>query len=407
MQALSQGLLEAIIAVMHNVVSQPPSKVRQDQEQQHLISLVSGILAQITLGDTGLPVIRKATAQGAIKALRSLFDLISIEGGQQNMVSMLWHWSSQGDDYRQQILDCGIAELAVSLLGRQYSPVQRQTAADQLSAYVAYPTQREEDEPRPDDSRLADDLIDAGAPVALIEMLKDRYHARVRCSAAQAISTLATFSPGNKLKIIAAGAYTTVVEMLLSCEPSEIREAGAVTMITLASGDPREGPVASQTEAVVQFANVGAVLALVEMMNPVNEPSTRVMGLQALAVMANAFDDRIQKALVSAQVIPKVLHLLRVLGGRLERDSSLDQMSKETKAGVQLKAAEILACIGIDNQDNIALLVESGAIPEMIAVASDSHLSEADKDALIKMIQYLCKINDDVLAILSAMMSEG
>ncbi len=391
---------------MQSIAAQPSNQLRQDQGSQQLISLLVAMLAQITMEEADIAIIQAAVAQGAVKLLRSLFDVMSSEGGQQNLVSMLWHWSSQNSSMRQQVMDSGIAELQVSLLGLQHSPVQRQTAADQLSAYVSFPEQQQSSNQQPD-SRLAEDLVHAGAPMALIEMLSNTYHELVRCSAANAIATLATFSPMSKLKIIAAGAYHPVVGMMGQSEPSSVREMGAVLMVTLSTGDPRDGPVFTQTEAVVQFAAIGAVPAVAEMLDPVNEPSTRIMAIQALQVMASAFDDRVQKALISAQVMPMLLDLLRVLSGRLAWDSSLDELQQPTIIGMKLKSAEILASIAINNKEHTRLLVELGVVPELIVVASDTDVPEEDREPVMRMLHHLCQTDQDVFAILNAMMSES
>ena len=390
---------------MQGITSQPSSSLRQNADVQQLMSLMVAMLAQLTLEEANQSVIQTATAQGAVKMLRALFDVMSGDGAQQNVVSMLWHWAAQGGEIRQQIMDIGIAELQVNLLGLQHSPVQRQTAADQLSAYVAYPNQRREEGAEPD-VRLADDLINAGAPMALIEMLDSRYHEHIRCSAGQAIATLATCSPASKLKIIAAGAFHAVVSMMAPAEPASVREYGAVLLITLATGDPREGPAFTQSEAAVQFTSIGAVSALVEMLNPVNEPSTRIMAVQALAVLSSAHENRIQKALISANIIPKALHLIRVLSGRLPWDSSFDVLEQSTLTGMQLKCSEILVSLGVDSKEHTRLLVDSGAIPELVVAASDSEVSEADRAPLMKMLRHLCNTDTDVLAILNAMMSD-
>ena len=399
------GLLQAILAVLQGITSKPSSSIRQNPDVQQLMSLMVAMLAQLTLEETAQSVIQTATAQGAVKMLRSLFDVMSGDGAQQNVVSMLWHWATQGGDIRQQIMDVGIAELQVNLLGLQHSPVQRQTAADQLSAYVAYPNQRREEGTEPD-ARLADDLINAGAPMALIEMLSSQYHEHIRCSAGQAIATLATCSPSSKLKIIAAGALYAVVAMMAPVEPESVREYGAVLLITLATGDPRESPVFMQNEAAVQFTAIGAVTALVEMLNPVNEPSTRIMALQALAVLSSAHEDRIQKAMISAKIIPEALHLIRILAGRLPWDSSFDVLEQPTLIGMKLKCAEILVSLGVDSKEHTRLLVDAGAIPELVVAASDAEVSEADRAPLMKMLHHVCKTDTDVLAILNAMMSD-
>ena len=363
------------------------------------------MLAQITIEEADRSVIQTAAAQGAVKILRSLFEVMSGDGAQQNVVSMLWQWCTQDSDIRQQVMQCGMAEMQVALLSLQYSPVQRQTAADQLSAYVAYPTQQQDDDSEPD-SHLAEDLIHAGAPMALIEMLSNRYHEQVRCSAGQAIATLATCSPGSKLKIIAAGAYHPVVAMMAPSEPVAVRESGAVLLITLTTGDPREGPVFTQDEAAVQFAAIGAIPALVDMLNPANEPSTRVMALQAVAVLASSLESRVQRALVSGNVIAVILDLLRVLAGRLHWDTALDVFQEQTLTGMRLKCAEILASVGINNKQNADLLVDSGAVPELVVVASDSTISEADRTTVMHLLHHLSKSDQDVLAILNAMMSD-
>lgn len=405
-QALDNKLLEALLAVVKDAASQPASRVQKDQEVQQLLALMLAMLAQITTDEEDSPVIEAAAAQGAIKMLHSAFDMLSTESGsQQNLVSLLWHWSAQGGSIRKQIMECGMAELQVCLLGLQYSPVQRQTAADQLSAYVSYPNQIK-DESQPKDVRLAQDLINVGAPMALIEMLSSSYHELVRCSAGQAIATLATVSPGDKLKILAAGAGHAVVGMMQPTEPAAVREYGAVLMITLATGDPEEAPVFAQNEAAVQFAAMGAIPALADMLSPVNEPDTRVMALQAVSVLASALEERIQKALVSANILSITLDLLRVLAGRLEWDSSFDELKEPTLIGMRLKCAEVLACLGVRNKDNIRLLVDTGAIPEMTVVASDTDIREEERVVIMRMLHHMCQSDGDVLAILSAMMAD-
>lgn len=406
LQALDNKLLDAILAVIKDTASQRASHIQKDQELQQLLALMVAMLAQITVEEEDEPVIQSAVAQGAIKALRSLFDMLSGDGSQQNLVSMLWHWSARGGNIRKQVMACGMAELQVSLLGLQHSPVQRQTAADQLAAYVAYPNQVQ-DNTQPRDVRLAEDLINVGAPMALIEMLSSNYHELVRCSAGQAIATLATVSPGDKLKIIAAGAYRAVVGMMQPSEPAAVRESGAVLLITLATGDPAEGPVFTQNEAAVQFAAIGAIPALADMLSPVNGANTRVMALQAVSVLASALEERIQKALVSADILFVTLELLRVLAGRLEWDNSLDDLKEPTVIGMRLKCAEILACLGVNNKDHIKLLVDTGAIPEMTVVAADTDIPEAEREVIMKMLHHMCQTDGDVLAILSAMMSDN
>lgn len=404
-QALDNKLLEAILSVMQGTAQAPASQVRQNQDVQQLMALLMAMLAQITVEEGDEAVIHAAVAQGGVKILRSLFDVLSGDGTQQNLVSTLWHWSVQGNDVKQQIMDCGIAELQVSLMGLQHSPVQRQTAANQVAAYVAYPNQRQDDEQQPD-THLADDLINAGAPMALVEMLSSGYHEQVRGSAGQALATLATVCPGSKLKIIAAGAYHAVVATMQPSEPESVRQCGAMLLITLATGDPREGPMFTQTEAAVQFAAIGAIPALAAMLNPVNEASTRVMALQAIAVLSSSFEERVQKALVSTGILSATLDLLRVLAGRVEWESSLDGLKEPTVIGMRLKCAEILGSLAVENPANIKLLVDSGAIPEMTVVASDTDIPEAERDSVMRMLHYMCQKDQDVLAILSAMMSD-
>ena len=405
LQALDNKLLEAILTVVKDTASQPASRVQKDQELQQLMALMVAMLAQITFEKEDEPVIQSAIAQGAIRVLRSVFDMLSGDGSQQNLVSMLWHWSSRGGDVRKQIMACGMAELQVSLLGLQHSPVQRQTAADQLAAYVAYPNQVQDDT-QPRDVRLAEDLINVGAPMALIDMLSSNYHELVRCSAGQAIATLATVSPGDKMKIIAAGAIGAVVGMMQPSEPAAVRESGAVLLITLATGNPEEGPIFTQNEAAVQFAAMGAIPALADMLSPINGANTRVMALQAVSVLASALEERVQNALVSADILSVTLELLRVLAGRLEWDSSLDELKGPTVVGMRLKCAEILACLSVNNKDHIRLLVEAGAIPEMTVVASDTDIPEAEREVIMSMLHHMCQTDGDVLAILSAMMSD-
>lgn len=405
LQALDNKLLEAILAVIKHTASQPASRLQKDQELQQLMALMISMLAQITIEAEDEAVIQSAVAQGAIMALRSAFDGLSGDGTQQNLVSMLWHWSARGGAVRKQIMACGMAELQVSLLGLQHSPVQRQTAADQLAAYVAYPNQVQDDT-QPRDVRLAEDLINVGAPMALIEMLSSNYHELVRCSAGQAIATLATVSPGDKLKIIAAGAYRAVVGMMQPSEPAAVRESGAVLLITLATGDPEEGPVFTQNEAAVQFAAIGAIPALADMLSPVNGATTRIMALQAVSVLASALEERVQKALVSADILSVTLEMLRVLAGRLEWDSSFDELKEPTVIGMRLKCAEVLACLGVNNKDHIRLLVDAGAIQEITVVASDTDIPEAEREVIMRMLNHMCQTDGDVLAILSALMSD-
>ena len=284
--------------------------------------------------------------------------------------------------------------------------MQRQTAAAQLSGYVAYPSQREGD-PQQGNPQLAEDLINAQASMSLIEMLSPQYHEQVRCSAGQAIATLATFAPGSKMKIVAAGAYHAVVGMLQPSEPADVKQCGATLLATLATGDPREGPIFSQAETAVQFAAVGAIPALAHMMGPVNEPNTRIMALFAVSVLAGSLEERVQKALVSGGILSVTLDLLRVLAGRLEWDSSFDGLKEPTLIGMRLKCAEILACIGVNNKENVRLLVDSGAIPELTVVASDTDIPEPEREQLMGMMHHMCQNDGDVLAILSAMMSDS
>lgn len=405
MQALECGLLQAILTGIQSITAQPSSRLRQDQDTQQLISLLVAMLSQLTMEKSDQAPIHTAVSQGGVKLLRSLFDVIASEGGQQNLVSMLWHWSTCTEDIRQQVMGIGMPELQVSLLGLQHSPVQRQTAADQLSAYVSFPTQQEDSNQKPD-SRLAADLVHAGAPMQLIEMLSSRYHDQVRCSAAQAICTLATFSPKSKMNIIAAGAYHPVVAMLQRSESPAVKEAGCHLTVTLATGDPGAGPIFTQPEAAVQFAAIGAISALADMLRPVNKPSTRITAILVLHVMANAYEDRVQKALVSAQVVPLFLELLRVLSGRLPWDTSLDALEQPTIEGMKLKSAEILAMVAINNQAHTRLLVDTGAIPELVVVAAGSEVPEEDREQLLRLLHHLCKSDGDVLAILTAMMGE-
>lgn len=405
MQALECGLLQAILTGMQSITAQPSSQLRQDQDTQQLISLLVAMLSQLTMETSDQAIIQTIVSQGGVKLLRSLFDVMSSEGGQQNLVSMLWHWSTYSADIRQGVMEAGVAELQVSLLGLQHSPVQRQTAADQLSAYVSVPDQQDSDSNEPD-SRLAEDLVHAGAPMPLIEMLSSRYHEQVRCSAAQALATLATFSPKSKMNIIAAGAYHPLVAMLQRAEGPRVKEMGCVLLVTLATGDPGAGPVFTQTEAAVQFAAIGAISALADMLQPVNEASTRIMAIQALHVMASTYEDRVQKALVSAQVVPPFLHLLRVLSDRLPWDRSLDELEQPTLIGMKIKSAEILAMLAVNNAAHTKVLVESGALPELVVVAADDSVPEAEREQLLRMLHHLCETDGDVLAILNAMMSE-
>lgn len=404
-EALDNRLLEAVLSVMQATADTPATQVRQNQDVQQLMALLVAMLTQISVEEGDEAVIQAAAALGGVKTLRSAFDVVSGDGTQQNLVSMLWHWTVRGgSDVRQQIMDCGIAELQVSLLGLQHSPVQRQMAADQLAAYVAYPNQQQEDQPP--DTRLAEDLIHAGAAMALIEMLSSEYHEQVRCSAGQAIATLATVCPSSKAKIIAMGAYHAVVSTMQPSEPESVRQCGAMLLITLAAGDPGEGAVFTQTEAAVRFTAMGVIPALAEMLSPINEASTRVMALQAVAVLASSFEERVQKALVSTGILSATLDLLRVLAGRMEWDSSLDGLKQPTLIGMRLKCAEILGSLGVENPANIKLLVDSGAIPELTVVASDTDIPESERDPVMRMLHYMCKIDQDVLAILGAMMSD-
>ncbi len=73
---------------------------------------------------------------------------------------------------------------------------------------------------------------------------------------------------------------------------------------------------------------------------------------------------------------------------------------------MRLKSAEILAMVGINNQAHTRLLVDTGAIPELVVVASGSEVPEEDREPLLRMLHHLCKSDGDVLAILSAMMTE-
>ena len=406
MQAVQAGVVDAILLVLQDCATKSLPEQRQDTALQQFMALLVAILAQVTLEDRDVSVTRKAVAQNAVKLLRSLFEILSGEGAQQNVVSMLWHWSSRDPDIRQQVLDVGIAEMQSFLLTPQFSPVQRQVAADQLAAYVSVPDQ-DQFKTEGADPALADDLINAGATVALAEMLNHNYHEDVRCSASQALATLATFSPKSKLKIMAAGTFKPVVQMLHPSAPDSVREAGAVLLITLATGDPREGPIFMQTEAVVQFAGIGAVIGLADMLEPQNAINIRIMAIQALSVLASSFDSRVQKALVSAGVLPVLLNILRVLSGSVSWDKSFDQLKQPTLFGMRLKCAEILAAVGINDADNCRMLVDLGAIPEVVVVCSDNDLPEAERESIQRLLQYLCHTDQDILAILSAMMNES
>ena len=366
------------------------------------------MLAQITSEDGDEHIIQTLVSQGAVRYLRSIHDVMSGEGAQQNLVSLLWHWTTHSTGVRQQVMDAGIAELQVGLLGLQHSPVQRRIAADQLCAYVSIPDQQQGSDQQPArSSRLAEDLIHAGAPMALIELVGSRYHERVRCAAAKALATLATFCPTVKLKIIAAGACHPVVAMMGQSEPSAVRAMGALVLATLSAGDPGVGPVFTQTEAAVQFAGTGAVPALADMLRPINEPDTRIMAIQALKVMADAFDARIQTALVSAGVLPLLVDLLRVLSGRLDWDASLDDLEQPTIMGMRVTSAAILASIAVENPDYTKLLVDLGAVPELIVVASDTDIPEEEREYVMRMLHHMCQTDQDVFAILNAMMADN
>ena len=405
MQALQAGVVQAILLVLQDCATKPKPEQRQDKALQQFIALLVAILAQVTLEDRDLTVTRQAVSQNAVKLLRSLFEILSGDGAQQNVVSMLWHWSSRDAAIRQEVLDVGIAEMQSYLLSSYFSPVQRQVAADQLAAYVSVPDQQQFDATTADPT-LAQDLIDAGASVALVDMLKSSFQQDVRCSAAQALAVLATFSPKSKMKLIAAGAFKPVVQMLHSSAPNAVRESGAMLLITLATGDPREGPLFTQTEAVLQFASIGAVAGFADMLRPENSPSVRIMAIQGLSVMVSSFDSRVQKALVSAGVLPILLDILRVLSGTLSWDKKFHELKQPTLFGMRLKCAEILASVGINDADNCSLLVDIAAIPEIVAVCSDSGLPEPERETVIRLLQYLCQTDEDILAILNAMMQE-
>lgn len=405
MQALQAGVVEAILLVLQDCATKPKPEQRQDKALQQFMALLVAILAQVTLEDRDLTVTRQAVSQNAVKLLRSLFEILSGDGAQQNVVSMLWHWSSRDAAIRQEILDVGIAEMQSYLLSSYFSPVQRQVAADQLAAYVSVPDQQQFDATTADPT-LAQDLIDAGASVALVDMLKSSFQQDVRCSAAQALAVLATFSPKSKMKLIAAGAFKPVVQMLHPSAPNAVRESGAMLLITLATGDPRDGPLFTQTEAVMQFASIGAVAGFAEMLRPENSPSVRIMAIQGLSVMVSSFDSRVQKALVSAGVLPILLDIVRVLSGSLSWDKKFDELKQPTLSGMRLKCAEILASVGVNDADNCSLLVDIAAIPEIVAVCSDSDLPEPERETVMRLLQYLCQTDEDILAILNAMMQE-
>lgn len=405
LQALDAGAVEAILLVLQDCATKPKPEQRSDQALQQFMALLIAILAQVTLEDHDVSVTRKAVSQNAVKLLRSVFEILSGEGAQQNVVSMLWHWSSKDAAIREEVFSVGIAEMQTFLLSSYFSPVQRQVAADQLSAYVSVPDQQEFTTEGAD-STLANDLINAGAAAALVDMLRSQFHQDVQCSAAQALAVLATFSPKSKLKLMSAGAFKPVVHMLRPSAPNYVRETGAMLLVTLATGDPRDGPVFTQTEAVVQFAGIGAVTALAEMLRPTNSVNVRIMAIQGISVMVSSFDSRVQKAVVSSGVLPVLLDILRILSGTVSWDPKFDELKQPTLFGMRLKCAEILASVGIENADNCSLLVEMGAVPEILVVCSDEKLPEAERESVTRLVQYLCQTDEDILAILSAMMLE-
>lgn len=396
-------MLDAVFAVLQDVATRAPADQRSNPALQQFIAILIGIIAQITLDDPDLSITEQVVSRGGVKLMRTLFETLTGEGSQQNVVSMLWHWSSRDVSIREEVVAVGIAEMQSYLLSPQHSPVQRKVAADQLAAYVSVPNQQEfsaEDA----DSNLAEDLINAGASLALVDMLHSSQHESIRCSAAQALAVLGTFSPKSKLKMMAAGAFKPVVAMLSPSAADSVREAGATLLITLAAGDPREGPVFTQTEAVVQFAGIGAVAGLANMLQPGNTPAVRIMAIQALAIMASSFDSRVQKALVSSGVVLMLLDVLRVLSGRVDWDPSFDRLQQPTLNGIRMKSAEILTSVAINDADHCRLLVDIAAIPEIIIVCADTDLPEKERDHLTRMVQFLCQTDEDILAILSAMM---
>ena len=349
LQAMQAGMLDALFAVLQDVATRAPADQRSNPALQQFIAMLIGILAQITQHDPDLAITEQVVSKWGIALMRKLFETMSGEGTQQNVVSMLWHWSSRDLSIREEVMSIGIAEMQSYLLSPQHSPVQRKVAADQLAAYVSVPNQQvftAEDA----DSTLAEDLINAGASLALVDMLNSSQHESVRCSAAQALAVLGTFSPKSKLKMMAAGAFQPVVAMLSPSAPDSVREAGATLLITLAAGDPREGPVFTQTEAVVQFAGIGAIAGLANMLQPGNAAPVRIMAIQALAIMASSFDSRVQKALVSSGVVLMLLDTLRVLSGRVDWDPSFDGLPEPTLRGMKMKSAEIIASVAIMTQ---------------------------------------------------------
>ena len=287
-------------------------------------------------------------------------------------------------------------------MGPQHPLHHRVTAADQLSAYVGVPGQQaDEDLPPP---RLATQMVDAGAPVLLVEMLQNSQHGEVRRSAAHAIATLATVAPSTKVKIIAAGAFQPVVELLRDEDDHTVREIGAVLLVTLVSGDATAEASADQTEAAVAFAAAGAIPPLVDMMRPIYTPGTRLVALTALHIMANTFDLRVQRALMSAQIVPQIMNLTGMLIGRLPWDQSFDDVDMDVVYEIKMKTAELLAMLGIDNKEHTGLLVGAGAVQDMIGVLAGEGVDEEKKNFLMGMLQRLCQTNPAVLDIVNSMM---
>ena len=96
-----------------------------------------------------------------------------------------------------------------------------------------------------------------------------------------------------------------------------------------------------------------------------------------------------------------------MLSGNAPWDKSFTELKQPTLFGMRLKCAEILAAVGINDADNCRMLVDLGAIPEVVVVCSDSELPEAQRESIQRLLQYLCHTDEDVLAILSAMMNES
>ena len=125
MQALDAGLMGALLGVMNNVADLATSAVRNNPDHQELISVLVSTLAQLTI-DADKRFAQKAVKESGIISLCNLYSKVSKEGGQQNVVSMLWHWSTLDPDIRQQVIDAGAVK----------SPCNHSTGCCKSCAYI-------------------------------------------------------------------------------------------------------------------------------------------------------------------------------------------------------------------------------------------------------------------------------